>query len=70
MIQYFAQVNENNIVTDIKVVSKEFLEANPERYPGRWVETFYNDPEHTYAGIGDIYNEITEEFEPAPEEES
>jgi len=27
--QYFAQIDENNIVTNVRVVEKEFLEANP-----------------------------------------
>jgi hypothetical protein len=33
--QYFAQIDDNNIVTKVAVVQQEFLEANPERYTGR-----------------------------------
>ena len=40
--QYFAQINENNVVTHVAVVQREFLEANPQRYTGRWVETFFD----------------------------
>lgn len=65
--QYFAQINENNIVTNVHVVTAEFIAANPERYPGVWVETFI-DNTHTYAGLGYIYNQITNDFiSPIPE---
>lgn len=60
--QFFAQLDENNVVIDVHCVMKEFLEANPERYPGVWVETFYNNPEKVYAGIGFIYDYETENF--------
>lgn len=60
--QFFAQLDENNVVIDVHCVTKEFLEANPERYPGVWVETFYNDPNKTYAGINDIYDYETQNF--------
>lgn len=62
--QYFAQINDDNVVTHVAVVQREFLEANPERYTGRWVETFIDDPNKTYAGIGFTYNETTQDFEP------
>jgi hypothetical protein len=51
MSQYFAQVT-NGIVTDVRVVSREFLEANPDRYTGTWIETFIDVEGKTYAGIG------------------
>ena len=59
--QYFAQI-ENNVVTDVHVVTRSFLEENPERYPGVWVETFFDTPGNTYAGIGFIYDADTEDF--------
>jgi hypothetical protein len=40
--QYFAQIDDNNVVTHVAVVQQEFLEANPDRYTGRWVETFFD----------------------------
>lgn len=69
MRQYFAQIDENNIVTKVAVVQREFLESNPERYIGTWVETFYDDPNKTYAGIGWTYDYNTDDFTapPAPE---
>ena len=62
--QYFAQINENNIVINVAVVTSEFMAANPDRYPGTWIETFIDDPNKTYAGIGFTYNETTQNFEP------
>jgi len=55
MRTYFAQVTDG-VVTDVRVVSREFLEANPERYTGTWVETFIGVEGKTYAGIGFTWN--------------
>ena len=60
--QYFAQIDDNNIVTRVAVVQREFLEANPERYQGTWVETFFDTAGKTYAGIGFTYNPATQDF--------
>lgn len=60
--QYFAQIDENNVVVHVAVVQREFLEANPERYTGRWVETFFDTAGKQYAGIGMIYDEATQDF--------
>jgi hypothetical protein len=60
--QFFAQLDENNIVAKVAVVQREFLEANPQRYTGRWVETFFDTAGKTYAGIGFIYDEVSEDF--------
>jgi hypothetical protein len=67
--QYFAQIDDNNIVTSVHVVQQEFLEANPQRYTGRWVKTFFDTPGKTYAGIGYTYDEATQDFvaPPSPE---
>jgi hypothetical protein len=62
--QYFAQLDENNVVVSVAVVMEEFLEANPERYPGTWVETFFDILDKTYAGVGYIYDEETQDFSP------
>ena len=70
--QYFAQIDDNNVVTHIAVVQQEFLEANPDRYAGRWVETFFDTAGKQYAGIGFTYDEATQDFvaPPSPEVES
>jgi len=60
--QYFAQLDENNIVTSVHVVSREFLEANPERYQGVWVETFFDVEGKTYAGVGYTYDAELDDF--------
>lgn len=65
--QFFAQLDENNIVTDVNVVTAQFMAENPERYPGRWVETFLNNPDKIYAGIGFEYLEDEQNFRwPSP----
>jgi len=60
--QYFVQIDDNNVAIRIAVVQREFLEANPERYTGRWVETFIDRPDKTYAGIGYTYDEGLDDF--------
>jgi len=67
--QYFAQIDDNNIVIAVHVVDRLFLEENPDRYPGTWVETFINLPNKTYAGIGYTYNAKTKDFIAPPEPE-
>ena len=60
--QFFAQLNDDNIVTDVHCVTQQFLEANPQRYTGRWVETFFDTAGKTYAGIGFVYDEASKDF--------
>ena len=60
--QYFAQINENNVVINVHVVTAEFMAENPERYEGIWIETFFDTAGKTYAGIGYIYDEATQNF--------
>lgn len=67
--QYFAQLDENNVVIHVAVTTTEFMEENPDRYPGTWVETFIDITNKTYAGVGYTYNSNTQDFEapiPAP----
>ena len=60
--QYFAQLDANNVVISVHVVQQEFLDANPDRYPGTWVETFIDNPNKNYAGIGMEYLEAEQDF--------
>jgi hypothetical protein len=62
MSQYFAQLDENNIVTTVHVVTRGFLEQNSDRYPGLWVETFFDVENKTYAGVGYTYDADTDDF--------
>ena len=70
--QYFAQIDASNIVLQVHVVTAEYMAENPERYPGVWVETFIDNPNKTYAGVGYTYHYETEDFtapielDPAP----
>ena len=64
--QYFAQIDANNVVTSVHVVERDFLEANPERYTGTWVETFFDTEGKTYAGLGYTYDPETQDFIPRP----
>ena len=66
LAQYFAQLDDNNVVTKVAVVQREFLEANPQRYTGRWVETFFDTAGKTYAGIGWTYDEVSQDFVAPP----
>jgi hypothetical protein len=67
--QYFAQIDENKIVLQVAVVTRLFLEENPERYPGTWVETFVDLPIKTYAGVGYTYDAKKKDFSPPPQPE-
>jgi hypothetical protein len=60
--QFFAQIDAQNIVTNVAVVTAEFMVENPERYPGTWVETFFDTVGKTYAGLGYIYDNETKDF--------
>jgi len=62
MNTYYAQINDANIVTYVAAVSAEYMAANPERYPGTWVETFVDVAGKTYAGIGYLYDPATQDF--------
>ena len=64
--QYFAQIDDNNVVTHVAVVQQEFLDANPDRYTGTWVETFFDTAGKTYAGVGYTYSYETQDFTPPP----
>jgi hypothetical protein len=65
--QYFAQLDDNNIVINVHVVTAEFMAANPERYTGIWIETFFDTDGKTYAGIGFTYDYDTQDFIPPPQ---
>ena len=70
--QFFAQLDENNVVISVHCVTAEFMAENPDRYLGVWVETFFDTDGKTYAGVGWTYDYDTENFvaPPAPIEPS
>jgi hypothetical protein len=62
MITFFAQLDENNRVLSVHAVTQEFIDENPDRYPGVWVETFADVEGKTYAGVGFTYDPVTQDF--------
>jgi hypothetical protein len=62
--QYFAEIDNNNVVINVHVVTQQFLDDNPDRYPGTYVETFIDVPGKTYAGVGYTYDSKTKDFIP------
>jgi hypothetical protein len=54
---YFAQLNENNIVTQVIVADLAFVDS----IGGTWQETFM-DSDKKYAGIGDTYDATRDAF--------
>lgn len=63
-LTYFAQLDDDNVVIHVSVVTADFMAANPDRYPGTWVQTYWDTPGKTYAGIGYTYNPETDDFTP------
>ena len=60
--QFFAHIDDENIVIEVHVVTREFINENPERYAGTWVETFIDAQNKTYAGIGFTYDPKKNDF--------
>jgi hypothetical protein len=69
MEKYFAQIDENNIVTDVSAISIDdsevaqnesstfdFIKLFSDLYQDSWVETFKNVEGKTFAGIGFTWN--------------
>jgi hypothetical protein len=54
---YFAQLDENNIVTQVIVADQSFVDS----IGGTWIETFM-DSDKKYAGIGDTHNATLNAF--------
>jgi hypothetical protein len=66
---HFARIDENNIVTDVQVISndlehrgEDFL-SNELGLGGRWIQTSYNSNiRKRFAGVGFTYNEEADVF--------
>lgn len=56
---YFAQLDSNNIVTQVIVADQSFVDS----IGGTWVETFM-DSDKKYAGIGFTYDATRDAFIP------
>ena len=63
---YYAKL-ENNIVQTVIVVSDDIDDGAAwctETFSGEWVQTFDDDPNKTFASIGDTYDYATQDFTP------
>ena len=58
--QYFALVNDENVVINVIVCTSEEIQ----KFPGKWIETFHEHPTKRYAGVGDTYDEQYNDFFP------
>lgn len=66
----FAKI-QDGVVTDVRVVTWDFLTANPERYGDStlWIECFQDGSGRGYCGIGWSYDKDLDKFIPPPIEE-
>jgi hypothetical protein len=78
-MSHFAQIDENNIVTQVIVAEQEFINSGAVGDPSKWIQTSYNThagqhPEgrplrKNYAGIGFTYDPDRNAFiSPKPHE--
>ena len=61
---YYAQI-VSDIVTEVIVVNDDVTDGAQFAHDllgGQWVETFIDDPNKNYAGIGYKYDPVTENF--------
>lgn len=56
---YYAKV-ENGIITNVIVADKGFIDTQP----GTWIQTFKDNPNTQYAGIGYAYNQTDKKIIP------
>ena len=71
---HYANIDDNNIVTQVIVADKSFIHSGAVGDPRKWIETSYNTkgnqhPEGTplrknYAGVGYVYNVQLDAFIP------
>ena len=63
-MNYFAQIIQN-IVIEVTCVNSDIADGAQfchDLLGGEWVQTFIDDPDKTYAGIGYTYNPATQNF--------
>ena len=63
-MNYFAQII-NNIVIEVIAVNSDIADGAQfchDLLGGEWVQTFIDDPDKTYAGIGYTYDPATQNF--------
>ena len=73
-MSHFAQIDENNIVTQVIVADQDFIDSGAVGDPTKWIQTSYNTHggEHpegrplrkNFAGIGYTYDATRDAFIP------
>jgi len=64
-MSHFAQIDENNVVTNVIVADQEFISSGAVGNPLLWIQTSYNSTiRKNYAGIGHTYDLIRDAFIP------
>jgi hypothetical protein len=74
-MSHFAQIDNNNIVTQVIVAEQDFIDSGAVGDPSRWIQTSYNTSggQHknggtplrkNYAGIGYMYDSQRDAFIP------
>lgn len=61
---YYAQIVDN-IVTEVIVVNDDVQDGAQfchNTFGGEWIQTYMNNPDKIYAGIGYTYNPATNDF--------
>ena len=61
---YYAQIVDN-IVTEVIVVNDDVSNGEQfchDTFGGDWAQTFMDNPDKTYAGIGYTYDQATDNF--------
>lgn len=64
--EYWAKLDGNNRVVHVAVVTKEYMDQYPDVYSGTWVQTYFDTPGKTYAGVDYAYDPENDDFT-APE---
>lgn len=72
---HFAQIDENNIVTQVLVIEQDVIDTGAFGDPSKWIQTSYNTVggyhklggiplRKNYAGIGFTYDPVRDAFIP------
>jgi hypothetical protein len=62
-VSHFAKINENNIVTEVIVAEKNFINSGKVGDEFLWVQTSYNNNfRKQFAGIGHTYDKVKDIF--------
>ena len=64
-MSHFAQIDENNIVTQVLVIEQDVVDTGLFGNPSSWIQTSYNgNIRKNYAGIGYTYDTDRDAFIP------